>query len=180
MKSFTLSLILLGSLATTLPAQEAMSLPQAKMQELQALVGAWEGTGWVEFEGTPRREFTAIEEVESKLDGLVLTMELTGKGMLPELEELGEIVFHHSFGIATYDAVDNRYRMATFREDGTIRIVDVEVSNGGMEWSYDDPELGTVRNTVRLTESGMYYAAGSFRHEGGWRQFYKLELERKM
>jgi hypothetical protein len=31
---------------------------------------------------------------------------------------------------------------------------------------------------MRLTESGMLFAAGSYQQESGWRQFYSFELKR--
>jgi hypothetical protein len=179
MRSLIVGLVLLGGAGTTLTAQETMSLPQAKMQELQSLVGVWDGVGWVEHEGFPRRDFMVAMEVQSKLGGLVLTQELQGKGQLVELELFGDVVFHHSFGIITYDARDGHYRMATIREDGSIRVVELQVSDEGIEYTYDDPELGTVRNTLSVTDARMLYATGSIRHEGDWQQFYQLQLNRK-
>jgi len=179
MKSLTMGLVLLSTMVTTLSAQEVMSLPQAKMQELSQLVGTWDGVGWVEHEGFPRREFTVAMEVQSKLGGLVLTQELLGKGIVLERELFGDVVFHHSFGIMTYDARVGRYSMASIMADGTIRVVELKLIDGGVEWTYDDPELGRVRNELTVTEARMLYASGSVWQEGNWKQFYQLQLNRK-
>jgi hypothetical protein len=169
------ALALLFSVSSSSLAQQPTALPADKMKDLAGLVGNWQGTGWLQYEGTDRMEFNATETIESRLDGLVLVLE--GRATA----EAGATVYHHGLSILTFDPQSRRYMMVAIREDGSHVVTEVAQDQGFLEWSFDDPELGRVKHTVRLTESGQMFAVGDHSKDDGatWRRHYEMQLSRQ-
>jgi hypothetical protein len=150
------------------------------MQDLDMMVGAWQGEGWIQFTAEGERHtFTVSETVESRLGGLVLVFERTAKGQLADRE--GTIVINHSFGILTYDAVRRRYAGVVIRADGSIVVAEVKQDEGFLEWSYEDAQLGTIQNLIRITESGEWFGTGQNSTDGvTWNRTYEIHLKRQV
>lgn len=180
MRSMTVALALLVSMSAALSAQEPTALPTEKMKDMAGLVGNWQGEGWLQYEGMERTAFNAKEIVESRLGGLVLVLEGISSAALPGEE--GEVVFHHGLSMFTFDPLSDRYVMLTIRQDGSHVVAEVAQDEGFIEWSFDDPVLGRVKHTVRLTESGRLFAVGDHSKDGGatWQRHYEMQLSRQM
>ena len=152
MRSIAIAFILIGSLTSALRAQEMASLPLVQMEKLGFLVGEWEGEGWIQYEGGERIPFKATERVESRLGGLVLLIEGTRTAHVPGRE--GEVTLLHALGVLSFDGPSNRYMMRAIRQDGSHVDGFFEFDGNFVQWGYDDLQLGTLRSTVRLNESG--------------------------
>ena len=178
MKSTMIAAALLLALASVLPAQQPSALPANKMQDLAGLVGKWTGTGWVQYEGAERTTFDASESVEGRLDGLVLILE--GKGVMKAADG-SETVVHHGLSILTYEPLSRRYIMISIRQDGSHAVAQVHEDTGFLEWSYQDPDLGMIKRTVRLTESGQLFAVSDHSTDSGatWHRIFEMELARQ-
>ncbi len=179
MRSMTVALALLVSMSAALSAQEPTALPTEKMKDMAGLVGNWQGEGWLQYEAMERTPFNAKEIVESRLGGLVLIFEGIGSAAMPG--EQGDVVFHHGLSVLTFDPLSDRYVMLTIRQDGSHVIAEVQEDEGFIEWSSDDPVLGRVKHTMRLTESGRLFAVGDHSKDGGatWMRHYEMQLNRQ-
>jgi hypothetical protein len=176
MKAMAVFVFLL--ITSVVPSNAQESLPLVKMKDVAMLVGQWRGEGWIQFEEGERRSFTVTERVESRLGGLVLVFDRTAEGDAAGRE--GPTVINHAFGILTYDAVRNRYAGIVIRDDGSYVVAEVKQDQGFLEWSYDDPELGTVKNLIRITESGEWYGVGeNSKDEVNWNRTYEMHLTRQ-
>ena len=96
-------------------------------------------------------------------------------------QDESKVIFHHGFSILTFAAPSSRFVMLTIRQDGSNAIAEVQQDAGFLEWSFEDPVLGTVKHTLRLTQSGHMFGVGDHSKDGGatWRRFYEMELNRK-
>ena len=177
MRSTVIALALAMSLPAVLSAQQPTSLPADMMKDLAGLVGNWEGEGWLQYEGMERTSFSAREVVESRLGGLVLVLE----GIATAARDESQVIFHHGFSILTFAAPSSRFMMLTIRQDGSNTIAEVAQDAGFLEWSFEDPVLGTVKHTLRLTQSGQMFAVGDHSKDGGatWRRYYEMQLTRQ-
>ncbi len=177
MRSIAVAFVLLGSLTSALGAQEPLSFPLVAMEKLSFLVGEWEGEGWIQYEGSERIPFKATERVESRLGGLVLLLEGTRTGHVPGRE--GEVTLLHAFGVLSFDGPGNRYLMRAIRQDGSHVDGFFEFDGDFVQWGYDDPQLGALRSTVRLNESGQWYGVGDIsRDETNWHRLYEVTLNK--
>jgi hypothetical protein len=140
----------LVALASMLTAQAAAPLIEAQrqaMQKLAFLAGHWSGqVSIVRGPGEPLKA-TQTEDVQYKLDGLVLLIE--GKSTDGE----GRQVFS-ALATISYDDVSKSYR---FRAYNGGRYVDAEfdVPGNGFSWSYVGGPAHVV-NTMHLTEKGQW------------------------
>src|SRR5689334_21177135 len=83
---------------------------RAEMKKLQWMVGRWEGDVTMSQGPGNTRVINQTENIESKLDGFVITMEGIGK-------EKGAEVFH-AFGVLSYDIMAKKYIFRAFIQEG--------------------------------------------------------------
>lgn len=157
--------------------QMPASVQRDAMKKLDFWVGQWQGTGWVEFAPGQRRTATVTEMIQSKLDGLVLIVEGTGKDKAPGKEE--EAIVHHAVGVITYDERAKVYRFSTHTMEGRHADAELKViDERTFEWGFQVP-VGTVRYTINFTEKGQWHERGDFSQDGKtWRQFHEMTLDR--
>src|SRR5437868_12634571 len=89
-------------------AQVPAAAEREAMKKLDFLVGEWKGEGWMEFAPGQRRTFKGTEVVQSKLDGLLVTIEGLHRGQVGGRGD--EVVVHNAFALVSYDDKANRYR----------------------------------------------------------------------
>src|SRR5437870_1317462 len=87
--------------ASLSPAESPVVAQREAMKKLDFLVGEWKGEGWMEFVPDQRTTFKGTEIVQSKLDGLLLTIDGLHRGKLGGKGE--EVVVHQAFGLLSYD-----------------------------------------------------------------------------
>jgi hypothetical protein len=147
------------------------------MKKLDFLVGRWEGGGWMEFAPGQRRTFKSTETVQSKLDGLLLTIDGMHRGRVGDAGE--EVVVHNAFGLISYDAQAKRYRFQAFTARGNHEDTEAKVSDKQLVWGMSIPQFGEVRYTTRLDEKGRWFEVGEVSKDGKeWRKFFEMTLDR--
>lgn len=183
MKKFSLLLLLL-MLPVALHAQTQTQTPavattpqSSEMKKLDFLVGQWKGTGYIEFGPGQRRTFTETENVQSKLDGVVLLIEGLGKGKTAASQE--EVTIHNAFAFASYDRDAKVFRWRAFRADGSSMDTNATVSENALVWGFHDPRAGEMRFTIKLNDKKQWFEVGEFSRDGNtWQKFFEMTLDR--
>jgi hypothetical protein len=123
---------------------------RAAMKRLGFLVGKWTGEARMLRGPGAMVELAQTEEAQYKLDGLVLTIEGTGRSKVDGTAVL------QAFGIISYDDESSVYRMRAFN-DGRWLETEVQLSadGRGMTWGF---ALGEIRTSsvLRINEKGEW------------------------
>ena len=150
---------------------------RSAMKKLNFLVGEWKGEGWMEFVPDQRRTFKGTEIVQTKLDGLLLTIEGLHRGQLGGKGE--EVVVHNAFALVSYDDKAKRYRFQGFTARGNHEDTEGKVTEGQLVWGMKIPQFGDVRYTIKLDDKGRWFEIGEVSQDGkAWRKFFEMTLER--
>jgi hypothetical protein len=166
---------------TLYPALGATQPPTAAqrdaMKKLDFLVGEWKGEGWMEFAPGQRRSFKGTEVGQSKLDGLLLTIEGLHRGQLGGKGE--EVTVHNAFAVVSYDDNAKRYRFQAHTARGNHEDAEARVTDGQLVWGMKVPQFGEVRYTIRLDDKGRWFEVGEVSQDGKeWRKYFEMTLER--
>jgi hypothetical protein len=120
------------------------------MRKLDFLVGQWAGEARLLRGANEPVELLQTEEVEYKLDGLILVIEGGGR------TKSGGQTLLQAFGIISYDDESGTYRMRAFN-DGRFLETQVKLleDGKGMTWGF---ALGEIRtnSVLRINESGEW------------------------
>ncbi|MGH7481276.1 MAG: hypothetical protein ACRELV_03915 [Longimicrobiales bacterium] len=176
--------VLLGAvwLAERLPAsaQEPTGSREARlvaMERLAYMVGAWEGEGWIERQGT-RSVFRGGERVQSKLGAAVLLVEGLFNARLPGAE--ADVPVHTTLGVIWYDPEAREYRFTTWVAGGGKAERALELLDDGWRWYLETDGGGRIRYTMTLTPAGEWFEVGEFSADGQrWAQFFEMTLRRE-
>ena len=162
--------------ATTCMAQPSAATQRAEMKKLDFLIGEWKGEGWMEFAPGQRRTFRGTEVVQSKLDGLLLTIEGIHRGQVGGKGE--EVIVHSAFALVSYDDKMKRYRFQAFSGRGGYEDSEAIVSEGPLIWGMNVPQFGDVRYTIKRDAQGRWLEIGEVSQDGKeWRKFFEMTLE---
>ena len=135
------------SLAAQPPGSNSVDTQREAMRKLSFLAGRWSGpVTIVRGPGEPLH-LSQTEDVEYKLDGLVLLVE--GKSTAPG----GKVLFNALATIA-YDDATRTYRFRAYN-DGHYIDTELAVPGRGFSWSFDSGPAHIV-NTMRLTDKGEW------------------------
>jgi hypothetical protein len=147
--------------AALVRGQQAPDLAAQKeaMKKLAFLVGKWSGDAVTERGPHQSIKVRQTEEVQFKLDGLVLLIEGTGRD-----PESGEAKFH-ALATISYDDAAKAYHFRAYN-DGRYLDVDLKVPEKGFEWSYKMGPLD-VRFAMNLNEKGEWVEIGETRFRDG-------------
>ncbi len=122
------------------------------MKKLAFLVGKWSGEAVViRGPGGPLKVLQT-EDVQYKLNGLVLLVEGTGRN-----PATGDLVFN-ALAAISYDDAARTYRFRSYN-DGRYLDTDLKVSGDGFEWGYK-ADTATVRFVMHLNEQGEWTEIG--------------------
>lgn len=126
---------------------------RAAMKKLSFLIGKWSGEARVLQRSGEMMEMLQAEEAQYKLDGLLLTIEGTGRSKAEGKASL------QAFGLITYDDAAGAYRMRAYN-DGRWLETDVKLVEGGrgLEWGFTIGEYKT-HSVLRLNEKGEWTEA---------------------
>ena len=122
------------------------------MKKLAFLVGKWSGDASVVTGRNGPIRVRQTEEVQFKLNGLVLLIEGTGRD-----PSTGEVVFT-ALATVSYDSEAKAYKFRSFN-DGRYLDTELKVTPNGFEWGYTAGPA-TIRYTMRLNEKGQWYETG--------------------
>jgi len=161
-------------LPAALLAQAPASGQRAEMKRLDWLAGQWKGAGWIQMGPQGRKEFTQIETVQSKLDGLVLLIEGQGKS-----KEDGSTV-HSALALVSYDDRAKTFRWRALTGEGRQTDTEAKVGANTMEWGLEIPQGGRMRYTIKLNEKGEWFEVGEMTQDGQtWHKFFEMTLQRQ-
>ena len=144
-------LVSLGvALAAQQPASSSTDIQREAMRRLSFLAGRWSGpVTFVRGPGEPLH-LTQTEDVQYKLDGLVLLIE--GKSTSAD----GKVLFSALATIA-YDDASHTYRFRAYN-DGHYLDTELTVPGNGFSWSFTSGSARIV-NTMQLTGKGEWNEA---------------------
>ncbi len=171
------ALLLLLTLSVSLSAQTPAAYQLAEMKKLDFLVGQWSGDGWIEIGRGQRRTFTINENVQRKVDGLVLLIEGLGKSKIPGQPD--EVIVHNAFAVLSYDLKAKLFRWRAFRATGDAIDTEARVTGKILVWEFKDDRAGNIRFTITLTEKGQWFEIGEYSRDGTtWQKFFEMTLRR--
>jgi hypothetical protein len=129
------------------PPQEATDLEREAMKKLSFLAGNWSGPITISHGAGEPLHFTQTEEIQYKLDGLVLLIEGTCRNTE------GKVQFN-ALATVAYDDVSRSYR---FRAYNAGHYIDTEltVAANGFSWGFDAGPAH-ITNTMHLTAKGEW------------------------
>ena len=158
------------------PAQAPAAAQRDAMKKLDFLVGDWKGEGWMEFAPGQRRTFKGTEVVQSKLDGLLLTIEGLHRGQVSGKAE--EVTVHNAFTVVSYDDKAKRYRFQAYTARGNYEDAEAKVADGQLVWRMKVPQFGEVRYTIKRDDKARWFEVGEVSQDGKeWRKFFEMTLE---
>jgi hypothetical protein len=133
-----------------LPRVPDLKKQLAAMKEVGFLVGKWAGEARLLRGPAESVELLQTEEVQYKLDGLILVIEGVGRA-----KSDGQ-PFLQAFGIVSYDDESGTYRMRAFNDGRFLETQMKLLEEGkGMTWGF---ELGEIRtnSVLRINERGEW------------------------
>jgi len=135
------------SLAAQKPPSNSIDGQREAMRKLSFLVGRWAGPVSIARGPGEPLHLTQTEDVEYKLDGLVLLIE--GKSVSAD----GKVLFSALATIA-YDDTSHAYRIRAYNE-GHYLDTELSVPDRGFSWSFSTGPAQIV-NTMHLTDKGEW------------------------
>jgi hypothetical protein len=135
------------SLAAQQPASNSADVQREAMRKLSFLAGHWSGPANIVRGPGEALHLTQTEDVEYKLDGLVLLVE--GKGTGAD----GKVQFG-ALATITYDDASQTYRFRAYH-DGHYLDTELSVPANGFSWSFMAGPAHIV-NTMHLTSKGEW------------------------
>ena len=135
------------ALAAQQPVSNSADVQREAMRKLSFLAGHWSGTVTIVRGPGEALHLTQTENVEYKLDGLVLLIE--GKSTSAD----GKVQFSALATIA-YDDASHTYRFRAYN-DGHYLDTELSVPANGFSWSFVAGPVHIV-NTMHLTSKGEW------------------------
>jgi hypothetical protein len=168
-KLLALSLTMIVAAAAQTPQRPQSAVRMEKLEAMKRfapLVGKWSGSGTY-YGNSGTREFVQTEEVESKLEGLVLTVEGVGT-------TLTGIKVHHAFATITYDPEKKQYLFRTHTMDGAGTETMITPTDTGFSWTAGG---GKVRYTATIKD-GEWNEIGERAQGDAWHKFIEFKLKK--
>jgi hypothetical protein len=173
-------LALLAALACAAPAlaqPPGGAANRDAMKKLDYLAGKWKGDATL-FRGKEETKLTQTEDVQFKLDGVVMLVEGIGRGKLPGKDAEG--VLFHALAVMSYDAQAKKYKVKAYRAEGQSVDADLTLKEKGFVWGFKEPGRGAeVRYTMTLTDKNEWHEVGEYSLDGkAWTKFVEMKLTR--
>jgi hypothetical protein len=135
------------SLAAQQPAASSTDVQREAMQKLSFLVGHWSGPISVSRGPGEPVKLTQTEEIQYKLDGLVMLIEGTSR------DAEGKTSFN-ALATVSFDDTTHNYRFRAYN-GGHYIDTELTVITNGFSWSYDAGPAHIV-NAMHLTAKGEW------------------------
>lgn len=129
------------------PTTPKMSAQRAAMSKLDFLIGQWSGPATISESAGPAMQLTQTENVQSKLDGLLLLVEGASR------DASGNARFQALATIA-YDDSAATYRIRAYN-DGNYVDAELNVLDNGFSWGFSAGPAA-ISNTMHLTDTGQW------------------------
>lgn len=140
-----------------------------QLKTLEALVGNWEGEGYIIDNKTrERKSFVQKEEMRYELDSTIISIKGVGTSD-------GKIV-HDARAIICPADSSNQFEFYSFLADGRKGKFLMEKEGEIIRWFIEVPQ-GTIRYTITLKEN-EYHEVGEFGVEENWYPFMEMNLRK--
>jgi hypothetical protein len=168
-----IAIALLASTASAQPAGPDTTAQQAALAPIQWIVGAWEGHGWVDTP-TARQTFRQTELVESRLGGLVVTMEGRGYSGAPETLQF------NAFGVLSHNDKARRTVFNSWTRGYATEAAAEVRPDETLVWTMTPPGQ-VIRYTITQPRPGRWREVGERSTDNGatFTQFFEMELAKK-
>lgn len=150
--------------------QKMVEAQRAEMKKLDAMIGQWKGSGWIE-QGKGKETFTGTENIQRKLDGLAILVE----GRFVDKQN---VVIHETLAVLSYNLTAKDYDFNTFLINGRKGAYKLKAEPDGWIWGITFPG-GEIRYHIKLT-SDTWHETGEMSMDEGktWRQFFEMTLKK--
>lgn len=169
-----------GALALSAPTAALASAPAPgfglkRSPFPDALVGRWEGTGWIALDG-PKQLFNQSERIRWVAGGTVLLFEGRGTGAIKGSGEDPEA--HESLGVLAYDHPKKQPRFSAYRGDGGFIDMVPVLTERSLGWTYEEGGR-QFRFTISLSPAGRWHEIGEVSADGvAWKTIFGMDLAR--
>jgi hypothetical protein len=143
----TLLLSVIALAAASYTQQPNATVQRDAMKKLEFLGGHWVGDATVSRGPGEPMKLQQSEEVQYKLDGLVMLVEGTGR------DADGKVVFQ-ALATISYDDAASAYHIRAYN-DGRYLDTELTVTPNGFAWGFANGPL-KVSNTMQLNEKGEW------------------------
>jgi hypothetical protein len=146
-----------------------------EMKKLAALEGDWKGTATVSGQGGTQTVLQT-EHIEWKLQGLVLSLEGTGRSKNASGQE--EIAFQ-AFALVYFDPIEQQFKLKSFVKEGFSTNAYFKIlATNKFEWGFDIPAGGKSRYTIIVDATNKHWTeTGEYSRDGNtWMKFIELDL----
>lgn len=168
-QSMLFALCLTSLMAT---AQRPDFSPRCKeeMKKLAFFVGDWKGEARIRNQNG-EQVVTQTEHIEWKLDGLVLSIEGTGREK--------ETIAFHAFALVNFDPTDQQFKLKSYVKEGLSTNAYFKIlSDNQFEWGFDIPAGGKSRYIITLDPAKKtWQETGEYSRDGStWMKFIEMNL----
>ncbi len=129
------------------PTTPKMSAQREAMRKLDFLIGQWSGPATISESADPALQLTQTENVQSKLDGLLLLVEGVSR------DASGNARFQ-ALATISYDETSATYRFRAYN-DGNYVDAELTVLDKGFSWGFSAGPA-TITNTMHVTDTGQW------------------------
>ncbi len=125
-----------------------VAVQKEAMKRLSFLLGTWHGEAEVTTGPGAAKKVLQTEEIQMRLDGLVMVLEGTGT-----LADTGVVAFR-AFATIAFDEATKTYRFRAYN-DGNYVDTELELLDGGFEWGFTAGPA-KITNTMKLDAAGQW------------------------
>ncbi|HKA06000.1 MAG TPA: hypothetical protein VKD71_02000 [Gemmataceae bacterium] len=173
---------IIGSLALAFAspaaaADEPGAANREAMKKVAFLAGKWAGEATVQTGKGAAKSIQQTEDIRFRLNGVVLLIEGTGIGKLPDSDKEG-VVFN-ALATLSYDAEAKKFLMRAYTMDGNMVDPEVTVSESGVVWQFTPVKTKVqVRFTIAVT-GDTWVETGETSIDGKtWNKYLDMKLKR--
>lgn len=175
------AVVLFGAFSAALPVAAQPAADPALLAErreaiarLDFMIGTFTGEGWIVGPDRVRQTFTHVERAETRMDGLVLTVE--GTGTSPGADEPS----FRAFGVISWNTESDVYEMQTFAYGAHWQVSGALIAPGVFQWGFEPNERVAIRYTITAPEPGQWREIGEVSLDQGqtWNPFFEMNLTR--
>jgi hypothetical protein len=146
------------------------------MKKLSFLAGKWAGEAVI-IGPSGAVKVKQTEDVQMKLGGILLVVEGTGRGRIPETEP--ERVVFNAFAAIHYDPADKKYKMRAYNQEGHTVDPELTITENGFVWEFTPPKTKVrVRYTAKITGDKWIETGEVSGDDVTWKKFLDMDLKR--
>jgi hypothetical protein len=136
------------------------------IKKLDFISGKWVGEGWMIGKDGQKQTFTQTENVQIKLDSMIILIEGTGKK--------GEHIIHNALAVISYNKTENKYDFHSYLSDGRSGTYSAELIGNTFYWY----PMGNIRYVIEINEDGEWFETGEMKRGEEWFQFFEMTLKK--